>query len=71
MALLSFLRLIYWQSIGHPLPASPPPQVALKTIRPKVESRLRYLDHIESRGVDLARAACERDLECPTNRQAS
>ena len=37
-------------------------KVALKRIMPKVES-LRYLDHIESRGVDLFRAACERDLE--------
>ena len=30
---------------------------------PGLGSRLRYLDHIESRGVDGFRAACERDLE--------
>jgi hypothetical protein len=30
---------------------------------PWVERRLRYLDHIERRGVDLFRVACERDLE--------
>ena len=36
---------------------------ALRQIMPWVESRLRYLDHIERRGVDLFRAACERDLE--------
>ena len=30
---------------------------------PWVESRLRYLDHIDSRGVDLFKVACERDLE--------
>ena len=30
---------------------------------PRVESRLRYLDHVHGRGVDLFRVACERDLE--------
>jgi ATP-dependent DNA ligase len=29
----------------------------------RVESRLIYLDHIEQRGCDLFRVACERDLE--------
>jgi len=35
----------------------------LMRIMPTVESRLLYLDHIERRGCDLFRAACERDLE--------
>jgi bifunctional non-homologous end joining protein LigD len=35
----------------------------LKRIMPRVESRLRFVDHIEGRGVDLFRLACERDLE--------
>src|SRR5688572_29359601 len=30
---------------------------------PRVESRLRYLEHIEGRGVDLFRVACGCDLE--------
>jgi ATP-dependent DNA ligase len=30
---------------------------------PTIETRLLYLDHIERRGRDLFRAACERDLE--------
>jgi len=38
-------------------------KIALRRIMPWVESRLRYLDHIERRGVDLFRIACERDLE--------
>jgi bifunctional non-homologous end joining protein LigD len=35
----------------------------LLRIMPTVESRLLYLDHIERRGCDLFRAACQRDLE--------
>jgi bifunctional non-homologous end joining protein LigD len=35
----------------------------LKAIMPRVESRIRYVDHIESRGADFFRLACERDLE--------
>jgi bifunctional non-homologous end joining protein LigD len=35
----------------------------LRRIMPRVESRLRLMEHIEARGVDLFRAACERDLE--------
>ena len=30
---------------------------------PRIESRLRFIEHIEGRGVDLFRVACERDLE--------
>jgi bifunctional non-homologous end joining protein LigD len=35
----------------------------LVTALPKIETRLLYVDHIEERGCDLFRAACERDLE--------
>jgi ATP-dependent DNA ligase len=35
----------------------------LFAIMPRIESRVLYLDHIHERGVDLFRAACERDLE--------
>ena len=35
----------------------------LRRIMPYIESRLRFMDHIEGRGVDLFGAACERDLE--------
>lgn len=35
----------------------------LLAIMPAVECRLLYLDHLEARGVDLFRVACERDLE--------
>jgi hypothetical protein len=35
----------------------------LLRIMPTIETRLLYLDHIEHRGRDLFRAACERDLE--------
>jgi hypothetical protein len=35
----------------------------LLRIIPFIESRLMYLDHIEERGRDLYRAACNRDLE--------
>jgi len=37
--------------------------MALRRIMPWVESRLRYLDHVEGRGIDLFRVACDRDLE--------
>ena len=30
---------------------------------PTVKSRLLYLDHLDARGCDLFRVACERDLE--------
>lgn len=42
-------------------------KIAFRRIMPGIENRLRYLDHIESRGVDQFTAACERDLECGTN----
>ena len=35
----------------------------LRRIMPRMESRLRFMEHIEGRGVDLFRVACERDLE--------
>ena len=35
----------------------------LLRIIPTIETRLLYLDHIEHRGCDLFRVACERDLE--------
>ena len=35
----------------------------LLRIMPFLECRLLYLDHIEQRGCDLFRVACERDLE--------
>ena len=35
----------------------------LRSIMPKVESRLRYLDAVTARGTGLYRVACERDLE--------
>jgi bifunctional non-homologous end joining protein LigD len=38
-------------------------KLALRRIMPRIDSRLRYLDHIEGRGEDLFRAACECDLE--------
>ena len=38
-------------------------EAGLLRIMPFIESRLMYLDHIEGRGCDLFRVACERDLE--------
>jgi ATP-dependent DNA ligase len=35
----------------------------LRSIMPRVESRLLYVDHIRDRGTALFKAACERDLE--------
>ena len=35
----------------------------LLRIMPTIETRLLWLDHIEQRGCDLFRVACERDLE--------
>jgi bifunctional non-homologous end joining protein LigD len=35
----------------------------LRRIMPRVESRLQFMDHIEERGIDLFRVACDRDLE--------
>jgi len=34
-----------------------------KAIMPKVESRVRYVDHIEGSGMNFVRLACEHDLE--------
>ena len=34
-----------------------------RRIMPTIETRLLYLDHLEQRGRDLFRVACERDLE--------
>jgi bifunctional non-homologous end joining protein LigD len=36
---------------------------ALKRVMPRIQSRLRFMEHIERRGVGLFPAACERDLE--------
>src|SRR4029453_8925196 len=35
----------------------------LVNVMPKLESRIRYLDHIPARGVELYKLACQRDLE--------
>ena len=35
----------------------------LRRLLPTIDSRLLYLEHLEQRGCDLFRAACERDLE--------
>jgi len=35
----------------------------LRRIRPRIDSRLLYVDHVEARGVALFREACRRDLE--------
>ena len=35
----------------------------LHGIMPTVDSRVRYVDHIDGRGTDFYRLACERDLE--------
>jgi hypothetical protein len=35
----------------------------LRSVMPRVESRLLYLDSIAERGRDLYRAACDKDLE--------
>lgn len=35
----------------------------LRTVMPRINSRLRYVDHVARRGRDLFNAACERDLE--------
>jgi bifunctional non-homologous end joining protein LigD len=35
----------------------------LRRIMPRVQSRVRYVDYVEGRGVDLFRAACEHDIE--------
>jgi bifunctional non-homologous end joining protein LigD len=35
----------------------------LRSVLPKIATRLLYLDHIEARGTDLYSAACARDVE--------
>jgi bifunctional non-homologous end joining protein LigD len=35
----------------------------LNAIMPTVESRVRYVDHVQERGIDFYRAVCERDLK--------
>src|SRR4030095_14528300 len=35
----------------------------VKAIMPKVESKMRYVDHIEGSGTEFFRLACEHDLE--------
>jgi bifunctional non-homologous end joining protein LigD len=35
----------------------------LRTVMPRIDSRLRYVDHVARPGRDLFDAACERDLE--------
>jgi bifunctional non-homologous end joining protein LigD len=50
---------------GHDLTSSPllERKRELLRIMPTIQTRLLYLDHIEQRGCDLFRVACERDLE--------
>ena len=36
---------------------------ALRRVVPRRCDRLRYLDHVVGRGIDLFRAVCEQDLE--------
>jgi bifunctional non-homologous end joining protein LigD len=38
-------------------------KIRLKRIMPKVESRVRYVEHIEALGSEIFRLACEQDLE--------
>jgi bifunctional non-homologous end joining protein LigD len=38
-------------------------RIRLKRIMPKVESRVRYVGHIEGKGSEFFRLACEHDLE--------
>lgn len=40
-----------------------PRRTLLRGIIPASLSRVLYVDHLERQGVDLFRAACERDLE--------
>jgi bifunctional non-homologous end joining protein LigD len=35
----------------------------LHEVMPRIETRLRYVDHIQGRGQDLFRLACEQDME--------
>ncbi len=45
---------------GHPLLER---KRRLRAVMPRIESRLRYLDHVRGRGVDLFARVCERDCE--------
>jgi len=45
------------------LPPTAHQEDRLSRIMPRIENRLRYLDHIESRRVHLFRVACEHSLE--------
>jgi bifunctional non-homologous end joining protein LigD len=38
-------------------------KIRLKAIMPKVESRVRYVGHIEAKESEFFRLACEHDLE--------
>ena len=38
-------------------------KLALRCIMPRWESRVRFLEHVHGRGVDLFGVACERTLE--------
>ena len=44
---------------------------ALRRIVPRRAGRLRYLDHVAGRGVDLFRAVCEMDLEGIVSKRAN
>ena len=46
-------------------------KAALRQIMPRIDSRLRYLDHIEARGIDLFRVASSGDLEGIVGKLAS
>ena len=53
---------------------APPPgpaQRALKRIMLRTESRLRFIEHIEGRGMNMYRVACERDLEGIVGKRAT
>src|SRR5690349_18433926 len=43
---------------------------ALRRVVPRRADRLRYLDHVVGRGVDLFRAVCELDLEGIVSKRA-
>ena len=43
---------------------------ALRRVVPRCADRVRYLDHVAGRGVDLFRAVCELDLEGIVSKRA-
>ena len=48
---------------GRDLRQLPLIQRKLKAIMPRVQSRLRYVEHLQGRGVGFFKLACEHDLE--------